>query len=634
MALPKLFDLITWHNNTTPALNEDNLNAMSQAIDDIDDRVIDLAGTIMEDVPQIQEDMEILGPAVENIDENVARAEAAADSAEQYAEEIAPPIEVVKDYADIITIEDAINKAAKDLKVKVDAVQDLHGYTKPWVGGAGKNKLTFTLAGLKTLNTEGTWSGNVYSYKNITVTVQTDSADNVLSIKINGTSSGSFWFTLCTLSLGVSSWKLNGTPTGGTSSISYIRVGKGADNSFFASCLDGEDKSIAISEADNYTFVIAVQNAAAHNNLVYTPMLRDPSASATYESPTNICPITGHSEANLTGAGKNVCPRFPNTGSVSGVDYTTNADGSVTGVGTSTGQVAFYAVQQVPHLLPAGNYILSAGNEASVNLRIVVSIKRQSGIVYYYEATSNADVPFTILDTDQFQNVYIRTNGGNTAINGTLYPMIRRAEFTDNSYEPYMGEVYTIDLNGTRYRGTLDVTSGVLTVKGGEGTINGTEPVYDMVTTDTYKYFTINKAFNDGIAWDENVISNMIANNTQQPLPLTGPRFQLDGNKKVRIYLPLSDSSTTEDYKTLFQATNFKFIYNLATPQTIQLTAEEVTLLWAYNTLFADTGDISLRYDASGVLRIAFEKLDIDTFKAVVAASSDFADFKSRVAAL
>ena len=50
----KLYDLITWHNNTTPAINEDNLNAMSQAIDDIDDRVVDIAGTIMETVPELE----------------------------------------------------------------------------------------------------------------------------------------------------------------------------------------------------------------------------------------------------------------------------------------------------------------------------------------------------------------------------------------------------------------------------------------------------------------------------------------------------------------------------------------------------------------------------------------------------
>lgn len=50
----KLFERIFWHNNTTPAINEDNLNAMSKAIDDIDNRVIELAADVMETVPQIQ----------------------------------------------------------------------------------------------------------------------------------------------------------------------------------------------------------------------------------------------------------------------------------------------------------------------------------------------------------------------------------------------------------------------------------------------------------------------------------------------------------------------------------------------------------------------------------------------------
>lgn len=54
MSLSKLFDRIFWHNNTTPAINEDNLNAMSKALDDIDDRVILIAGNILEVIPQIQ----------------------------------------------------------------------------------------------------------------------------------------------------------------------------------------------------------------------------------------------------------------------------------------------------------------------------------------------------------------------------------------------------------------------------------------------------------------------------------------------------------------------------------------------------------------------------------------------------
>ena len=50
----KLYDLITWNNGTTPALNEDNLNAMSEALDGVDTRVVELAGDVLEIVPQIQ----------------------------------------------------------------------------------------------------------------------------------------------------------------------------------------------------------------------------------------------------------------------------------------------------------------------------------------------------------------------------------------------------------------------------------------------------------------------------------------------------------------------------------------------------------------------------------------------------
>ena len=66
MALPKLFQRIIWHNGTTPAINETNLNAMSKALDDIDDRLISLAGNVLEDVPQIKEILE----DVETLSEN------------------------------------------------------------------------------------------------------------------------------------------------------------------------------------------------------------------------------------------------------------------------------------------------------------------------------------------------------------------------------------------------------------------------------------------------------------------------------------------------------------------------------------------------------------------------------------
>lgn len=51
----KLYDRIYWHNDTNPALNESNLNSMSKAIDDIDDRVIQIADEVVDDIADIHQ---------------------------------------------------------------------------------------------------------------------------------------------------------------------------------------------------------------------------------------------------------------------------------------------------------------------------------------------------------------------------------------------------------------------------------------------------------------------------------------------------------------------------------------------------------------------------------------------------
>lgn len=51
----KLYNPIEWENGTTPAINEDNLNAISQGLSDVDDRVIEVCGMVLEDVPEIKE---------------------------------------------------------------------------------------------------------------------------------------------------------------------------------------------------------------------------------------------------------------------------------------------------------------------------------------------------------------------------------------------------------------------------------------------------------------------------------------------------------------------------------------------------------------------------------------------------
>jgi hypothetical protein len=69
----KAYDRIYFHNGTTPALNESNLNAMSKGIDDIDTRVVELAGNILETIPQIQaylEQAQDIEEALEQLSQN------------------------------------------------------------------------------------------------------------------------------------------------------------------------------------------------------------------------------------------------------------------------------------------------------------------------------------------------------------------------------------------------------------------------------------------------------------------------------------------------------------------------------------------------------------------------------------
>ena len=69
MALPKLYERITFVNDTTPALNDTNLNKISKGLDDIDNRVIEIAGTVMETVPQVEEDLDAAQDLVDKMEE-------------------------------------------------------------------------------------------------------------------------------------------------------------------------------------------------------------------------------------------------------------------------------------------------------------------------------------------------------------------------------------------------------------------------------------------------------------------------------------------------------------------------------------------------------------------------------------
>lgn len=539
MALPKLYEQITWVNNTTPALNEDNLNAMSQALEDIDNRVVDVASTIMEDVPIIEE-------ALKHLD---------------------PPIRVEKDYAPIQVLTDAIDKPVIDLKVKVDPVQDLHGYTKPWVGGAGKNKANIADAVV-------TEAGYVYN-----------NAPLVLP-------SGTYTFSF------------ESTATSGD----YTIVFRDADNTELARA----NKNMGVKYA-TFTlasacakFTLAVSATGTYSHF----QIEVGSTATTYEPYTNICPITGHSEVKVGRSGE-----LPFGFIQGGIIDNTGAE-TDSNVRIKTDYIKYNGDSHFKLYMISGmeandvlrNIYYYSADKQFINSAQNIETGWNAGIPLPYDATLN------IPTNTAYYRLVVQKSDPSLAISPTNKSMVNHVT------------IFTIDLDGTRYGGVLDVDAGTLTVK--SVSLSLTTPTW----TKQGSYF-FSSVLPDVIKrpYDVNTKADMICS-CFEVLP------QGDFTSKTSIAYFYTNSSTSSSQLLIYcpqaaDATALGTIlsgqtlcYALQTPITVQLTPAEVELLWAYNTLFADTGDLSLTYDASGVLRIAGPLEDrVDALEGDKADKSDLA---------
>ena len=233
-------------------------------------------------------------------------------------------------------------------------------------------------------------------------------------------------------------------------------------------------------------------------------------------SPSNIRPISGWTEANVTRCGKNLC---------------------------NIGSASFTKYKQYPLLLPSGTYTLSSaitstdtdGNDcyfgiydASGSLLIRTMLTRNDRTSYTFTLSSNSS----------YITLYAGHNSSQSVGDDATWANIQiEVGSTATTYEPYNGQTYTISLNGTRYGGSLDVTSGVLTV------------------TDGY-----------------------IASYDGETLPSTW----------------ISDRDVYAEGTT--PTTGAEVVYKLATPTEVSLTPTEITTLYGNNVIYADSGDMAITY--------------------------------------
>ena len=308
------------------------------------------------------------------------------------------------------------NIPMKSLVAEIAPVQDLHGYDAPWVGGAGKNKLPMTVEGIKAVNTYHSWSGNSTTINNVTITIETDSVGNVTGIRFNGTASADITFNLATnINIPNGSYKWSNDQI-----VNVSNLWLSLTNPNVAITLSTQKEvNITVSNDSIGSAYIYASSGNVFNNIVFKPMIRLASVSDTTFAPySNICPISGWDEANVTRCGKNLSKTQTNNSVLcsvkKGVTYTLSYEGNVGAnikKNTNSGEVVIWGPQ----------------------------------------------LPLTFIADEDF-NLFL--NAWSANISNIQVEVGNQA----TTYEPYNGSTYTIDLDGTRYGGTLDVVSGVLTV--------------------------------------------------------------------------------------------------------------------------------------------------------------------------
>lgn len=179
------------------------------------------------------------------------------------------------------TFPDGSDNPLEACNVDITPVQDLHGYDKPWAGGAGKNLLNDSTVDI------GTYSG---------VTVSKNSKGQFI---LNGTATANNSVNVGSCTLPAGSYSLNGMTTIGTANTFFLNIAPTWSGSNNFNLYSGDYNGTPIKER-SYIVRIYWRNGTVFNNTVFEPMIRKSTDSDTFEPYSNICPISGHSSVTVT----------------------------------------------------------------------------------------------------------------------------------------------------------------------------------------------------------------------------------------------------------------------------------------------------------------------------------------------
>ena len=458
------------------------------------------------------------------------------------------------------------------LTVAIEPKQDLHGYDKPWVGGAGKNlfKNTFT-------------SGVV---NNVQITVNDDG-----SMVLNNTSSTYAYLTLGTINFKAGqSYTISKTNI--TDSSCYFRLLQ-ADYGVW-----NNDRTYTSNEDSTQTLQFVFPANFAFSNTIIYPMIRLASVSdPTFEPYSNVCPIEAWDEVEVKRSGKNL---LADNGYVQGVlDWnSSNAD-------VITNNIHFISS---PYIRISANTQYAISSFAGNIVRIYVTDENHNKLYFlgnYPTAGTTRIIPATagahyIRISIGIDDQTVTPSDYGTKVYGQL-----EAGSTATAYEAYNGQTLPVSMKSVAgssvYGGTLTVN------RDGTGTMVVNKAYKKLVADDMVSLTDSGMTTQMCCVTAEGVPANSAT--TFNPIcshykTVAWGQSPWNSDKCISSYvwnqIRIKDSSlaTLADYKNFVTNNNVQVCYQLNTPVTYTLTANQLTTLLGTNNVSCDAGEMTVNYNA------------------------------------
>lgn len=490
---------------------------------------------------------------------------------------------------------------AKKLVLTYLPQQDLNGYSKPWLGGNGRNILEY--------------KGTPSAASGITASITTDSNGNK-HYTLNGTKTVGASNVFFNLNY-TSSSDVN-IPTGNwiiscDNANIYLRVYQ--DGTKVAETSPGGSASFSITAGATYSYCrVQIPNDSTHNfsDEEINVMIRDANdPDTTYEPYSNICTISGRSNDRIAVTGKNLLRtslasiKTNNTAgtwsgdtySYQGIDWTpiTDDQGRIIRIHSQGTALADSRFRVGDYDARIGQAFIMTGCPASgggTKWRQYISTTGANG-------NDNGNGVTITPTADVSAASYIRVYSGNT-VNFDWYPMLRPATDTDPTFEP--ADIIEIDpsFGTTLYGGSYDIVSGQL-ADYYEVIDLGTKTWTRGTTGQTghYRYYTVLNGAQEPVASTEenpnSVCTGFALVDTTWNCKIGYTIAAETGY--LHIYSAVHDGLTPGNFKTAMSGV--KVYYRKVTPVVTSLTAVPVDLHEGENNINARRAtDMTLVYES------------------------------------